>query len=334
MRHLLWLLLLAGGLAPVACSAGSIDDGAAQPVSGRVTEVPPTLQPDDMVNLTLYFRAGEGPHAHLERVIREVSVDQDLPRRALELLLAGPADGESNLAPALPLTTQIRTLEVHGGDAHVVLSPEAVRDAGAVGASPANEALALAAVANTLTEFPSVEQVRLEVEGQGIEPGEFWGGWGLPPVLVRDESLVGPPAGGEGVPELGRFTTDPQTTGNDGGGEIDLTNLRVRDRLNHVRLIIELGDPDAPDAGAPVPLVRARGLRDEIVLDLDGVDVSSQDLPAEQRLGLSDPAFRSLRVEPGAARTAIRLAVADARERRFWLHSTTGPTRIVLDVKK
>jgi hypothetical protein len=313
------------GQEPTIGSAGASPGDAA---SARAT---PT---DDTVRLTLYFRSGEGAHAHLERVTRRVPVAGDLPRQALELLIAGPAADESGLNPPLPMTTLVNEIGVSGGTAHVVLSADVVHDALMVGESPANEALALAAITNTLTEFPSIDRVRVEVEGTAVGDGRFWGGWGVPSVLVRDESLVGAPGNGEGVPDLARFTGEPQTTGSSDVQGVLLSAVRVRDRLTHVRVIIELASSEEPDSPVKVPRVRAKSTSDEIVMDLSGVEGTAAGLPESRALELSDPAFRELRIEQGERITAVRLSVDDARERRFWLHSLTGPTRIVLDVKK
>lgn len=337
MRRLLPLLLVPLGAAGLAAcgllggDAPSPSQADATPAGGSVTAPAPA---DDTVAVPVYFRTGQGSGAHLERVTRSVGIDQDLPRRALEFLVAGPSGDEPKLHATLPVTTQVRSIEVRGGTAHVVLSPEAIHDAALVGDSPANEALALAAVANTLTDFPSVERVALRVEGQGIAPGEFWGGWGLPRLLVRDEALVGVPGNGEGVPELGRFSVDRQRTGSGDATAVTLTNVRVKDRLTHVRVTAELRDPEDPDANARVPRVRARAASDGIVVDLTGIDGLASEVGESHALALSDPAFHELRVEHGERHSAIRILVDDARERPFWLHSLSGPTRIVLDVKK
>jgi hypothetical protein len=267
-------------------------------------------------------------------VTREVGLDQDLPRRALELLLAGPIEGEAGVDPPLPTATHLRDLRIEGGTAYVELSPEAIREAASVGNSPGNEALALGAVANTLTEFPSVEVVRLTVEGTGVDPVRFWGGWGAPDVLVRDESLIGPSRGGEGLLDLARFATGSQTTGSDDADPVELTAVRVRDRLTHIRVTAELSLADGSNGAVKVPRVRARVSGDALVVAIAGVTDYSATFGARQSLELSTRAFRELRVEHDGASAALRLAVDDVRERPFWLHTLSNPTRVIVDVKK
>lgn len=341
--RLLFGLIAALGVLLAACSgSATTDDGRSAP--GDATRAPaaldsstaqPTLQPDDVVNLTVYLRAGEGANAHLEPVTREVEVGQDLPRRAMELLLAGPTPDESNLKRPLPTGAQLRDLHVEGGTATVSLSPEAIRAAQTIGASPTNEVLALGAIANTLTEFPSIDHVVLNVSGQGIKPGEFWGGWGLPAVLVRDESLIGT-AGedGEGVLDVKRFTDETQTVGSSDATGVEVTSIRTRDRLTYVRLMLEVVDPDRPDSAAAIPRTRARRSGDEIVLDISRVGRYSSDLGDGAVLDLSDQDFDTLAVEERDGTLVLRLRVTDAAERGFWLHTLSSPARIVLDVKK
>ncbi len=327
-------LVLVLALLVAACSG-------AEPAELRRIATPPNandtaeglLQADDVVDLTLYFRAGEGQHAHLEPVIREVELDHDLPRHALELLLQGPAEGEEGVEAPLPTTTRLRDFRLDGTTAHVELSPEAIREAPSVGASPGNEALALAAIANTLTEFPSVEQVVVDVHGQGLDAEDFWGGWGLPGALVRDQSLIGPSPEGEGLVDLLRFAPETQTTGGD-ADEVEVRAVRVRDRLTHVRVTVELAEPGEPSGSPKVPRTRARWSGDDLVLELGSVADYTADMGSGRALELSSPTFEALAVHQEGDGLTVRVQTSDAQERPFWLHSLASPTRVILDIMK
>lgn len=293
----------------------------------------------DRVALTVYLRAGEGASAHLEPVTRDTEAAGDLPRRALELLIAGPTPEESALAAPLPATTRVRELRVDGGTAVVDLSAELIRDAPSVGDSPAHEALALAAIANTLTEFRSIEQVQLLVEGRasgvaaGLDVGAFWGGWGLPGLLVRDESVIGPPSSeGEGVADLGRFSDEPQQLGSGDVGPVLVTRWRARERVTHVGVLVELGAPADPSAATKVPRAWARPTPEGVELVLTGVQALADDLDPSAVIDATPVGSAQVRFD--ADRRELRLLVTTEQPARFWFHTLANPTRLVLDVKK
>lgn len=309
---------------------------AADPVSA------PTMQPDDEVDLTVYFRVGEGAAAHLAPVTKGTKITEDLPLTALGLLIAGPWSVHGDLRPLLPASTSVRSLRVEGDTAHVDLSREVLSDAAAVDPQPAHEVLALAAIAATLTEFPAIERVRLSVEGRqrgvlpgtGADIGAFWGGWGLPEVLVRDDSVLAEPARGEGVPPLEGFTLGEQRLGVAGEDEgVAVTGVRVRDRTTYLRLVVEVTDPADPDMDVDVPPVTARPIDGGVVLEIDGVAAYDADVAPGQRIELDDPGFGGLVVDDlGGGR--VRAVVNAPRTRGLWLHRLANPTRIVLDVRK
>jgi hypothetical protein len=318
----------------LAACTGADPAGIRQAASPPTTEEADPVVLDDIVDLTLYLRSGAGGSAHLEPVTREVAVEEDLPRRALELLLEGPVEGEDGLEAPLPTTTRLRALEVERGTAHVELSAEAVRDADRAGGSPSDEVLALGALANTLTEFPSIDLVELSFRGVGVDGERFWGGWGNPAPLIRDESLIGPAGEGKGPLDLRRFTTETQTTGSGEADPVEISAVRVRDRLTHVRIAVELEPAGDGKEGAKVPRTRARVLGDELVVTVGGVASYSAAFGEHHPLDLTSEAFKELEVTHDGARATLRLRVDDAAERRFWLHTLSSPTRVILDVKK
>lgn len=304
----------------VACGLLLAACAPADPAHVRQAPVPSpgVFQADDVVDLTLYFRSGEGSSAHLEPVTREVDVDEDLPARALELLLAGPLAGEDGLEAPLPAETRLRGLRVEGGVAHVELA------AGAGAPQVADEvALALGALANTLTEFPSIDMVELDPSG-----------WDAPRPLVRDESLIGPSKDGEGLVDLARFAAAPQSIGAADAGPVEIAAVWVRDRLTHVRVAVELASAEDADGAVQVPGTFTSVSDDELSLLISGVTAYSAAFGQGRALELSSKDFEELRVEHDGAKAVLRLGVQDASARPFRLHTLSSPTRVILDVKK
>lgn len=331
-----WIVALALPLALAACSAPPIATPDA------LTAPTPGLPAEDAVDLTVYFRTGEGASAYLTPVTRRVPMVGNLPLRALELLVEGPrADDGADLSPVLPATTVIRGLEVTDGLATVDLSEQVITDAGNLDDTPAHELLALAAIADTLTEFPEIDRVRVTVNGRssgqvaGVDVAAFWGSWGLPEALVRDESLIGGPVEGEGIPGVDRFQEASQATGSRDAGLVQITSVRTRDRTGYVRLVVEVAAADDPDTSAATPPCRARLVNGEVVLEISGVADYTADLAPGQQLGLADPQFESVRVEPADLPGLLRIVVVPvAGEATFWLHALSSPSRVVLDLKK
>lgn len=84
---------------------------------------------------------------------------------ALEALLAGPSGGDGDVATAVPAATRLLGLEISGGVATVGLSSQFV-----VGGSPSSRDMRTAQVVFTLTQFPTVRGVKLEVDGRPVAP--------------------------------------------------------------------------------------------------------------------------------------------------------------------
>lgn len=321
------MVALLAALLP-ACARNAPPPGAGGPA---LVEATPTLADDDTVELTVYLRSGSGPEAFLVPALRTARVGEDLPRIALELLLAGPAPGdETGLQPPLPTTTTVRSFVVEGDTAVVDLSQEAIADAASVGDSPEHELLALAAVADTLTDFPAIDRVRLTVAGAGER---FWGSWGLPPVLTRDETLIGRPHGGELLPSPARFVLTEQRVGVADAEPVRVRSVRTIDRLAFLRVVVELaGDGDAPVVAIPPTRAWAEGGR--LLLEIADTLDSAAGMAPGQRLRLDGMPFETIEAAEGELPGPLRLAVAPGDGHPFWLHTLTSPTRVVLDVRK
>lgn len=289
------------------------------------------IQPSDLVDLTVYFRHGKGRRARLSPVVREVPVSDDLPRTALELLIAGPRreDGPGLAAP-LPPTTEVKSLRLEGDTAFVDLSREVVTDARRVGDSPANEALALAALVDTLTEFRTISKVRAAVEGRS--GGRFWGGWGLPRLLTRDDSVIGPSEDGEAIPDLAAFRRRRQRIGTrEPASPARVAGVRAHPRAGYLRVVVELIPAGGDEVQGTVPMTRARSVGRRVILSL--ADPAGVGPRATTTIGLEHPAFRQMTVRRGGRPGTVNVVVATSSPRRFWLHTLSDPTRVVLDVK-
>jgi hypothetical protein len=151
------------------------------------------------ITLTLYFIKSEPSDTYLVAVKRTIPYTTGVARAAMEELIKGPSEG-SGLLAAFPSTVKVLDVSVKDGVCTVNLSKEVIVDkAKEGGAGAAMEGLALTSIANTLTEFPTVQKVRLLIEGRqsgqvdGFYIEDFWGHVGLPEFLERDMSVVKSP---------------------------------------------------------------------------------------------------------------------------------------------
>ena len=115
-----------------------------------------TWRPWATTTATLYFVDG----GSLFPVSRRMSTSDDLPRAALQALLAGP-NGGSGLTSAIPPGVEIRSLELAAGVAHVDLSAAFL-------AGDGDGQAAQTALIETMTALPGVTSVTLSVEGKRL----------------------------------------------------------------------------------------------------------------------------------------------------------------------
>jgi len=152
--------------------------------------------------ITLYFSEYTDTDAYLSPVKRSVIRD-NLYKIALEELIKGPKNHSEGNA-VLPKTTKILSVEKNDNLLIVNFSKEIILDANQIrGSSKAEhflsiaiEELALGSIANTLTEFPEIEAVRVLIEGKnqgeinGREIADFWGHSDIRDNLTRSEGLI------------------------------------------------------------------------------------------------------------------------------------------------
>lgn len=122
----------------------------------------------DNVPVTLYFRASssDGTFSYFVPVTRMVEKSDDMMRVALEELIKGPKK-EMGLTSVLPADTKVISLTQSGGEVIVNFSKEIEGYGGGV----ESEQALVDSIVLTLSEFPGVEKVTLQVEGEsGVLP--------------------------------------------------------------------------------------------------------------------------------------------------------------------
>lgn len=152
--------------------------------------------PGGPITLTLYFMGEDSGDFYLQAEERTIPYTVGVARAAMEELFKGPSAG-SALKAIFPDTVKVLSINVEDGICTVDVSKEIITDKTAQGGAGAEvEALALDSIANTLTEFPTIQKVKLLIEGaqsgmvDGLFIEDFWGHVGLPEYLERDMSDV------------------------------------------------------------------------------------------------------------------------------------------------
>jgi spore germination protein GerM len=113
----------------------------------------------EMAKVTLYFKNQE---SSLVPVTQEVPKVTGIAKEALAALFQGKTEGD--LQSALPEGAEVKELNIKpDGTCVVDVNQEATK---ITGNNPKDEALAVYAIVNTLTEFSTVQKVQILVEGQ------------------------------------------------------------------------------------------------------------------------------------------------------------------------
>ncbi|MDN5331756.1 MAG: germination protein [Tepidanaerobacteraceae bacterium] len=120
------------------------------------------------VPITLYFRAtsSEGTYTYYVPVTRLVEKSDDLMKVALEELIKGPKEG-MGLSSVIPVDTKVLGVSQNGSEVIANFS----REIEGYGGGVENEQVLVNTIILTLSEFPGVERVTLQVEGEsGVLP--------------------------------------------------------------------------------------------------------------------------------------------------------------------
>ena len=194
-----------GGQSP-GTSPGPTDEPGRTP---KPDETP--IDPAKTTVRAMFFLGSFTDNPGLVPVLREVPQTQAVGTAALMALLAGPNDAELSARPAMytaiPAGTRLLGLRIEGGVATVNLSREF--ESGGGSASVLGR---LAQVVFTLTQFPTVQGVKFELDG---EPVEVFSGEGvvLSEPVARDDYYDQLPPIWVNRPAWGGVLANPATIG-------------------------------------------------------------------------------------------------------------------------
>ena len=158
---------------PPPTTAPSIDPGSPEPTApASPSPAPgspdPTGSPGETTTIRVYFFLGSFTHeGGLAPILYEIPRTQAVATAAMEFLLDGPSDMETTTRPALyttiPEGTRLLGISIEDGIATVNLSREF--ESGGGSASVLGR---LAQVVYTLTQFPTVNSVTFELDGEPV----------------------------------------------------------------------------------------------------------------------------------------------------------------------
>lgn len=156
-----------------AQSSASVSSDAEQKKTDNVVAVNPieekqtpktttTTQPVKKTEIELYFGNNQGDK--IVKEMRSVNTSSNLPKTALEQLVAGPES--KDLISTIPEGTRILNIDVIKGVAYANFSSElSTRHWG----GSAMEALTIQSIVDTLTQFDGVEKVKILLDGSPAE---------------------------------------------------------------------------------------------------------------------------------------------------------------------
>ena len=116
---------------------------------------------EETKNVVLYFANEDGT---LEEEQRTIPKQEGLARATVNQLISGPND--ENLLPTLPSSTILEDIDISNGVCTVDFSSDLMTD---MPDDQNKQKLALYSIVNTLTQFDTVDSVRILVNGQALE---------------------------------------------------------------------------------------------------------------------------------------------------------------------
>lgn len=114
--------------------------------------------------VVLYFAKADGSGLETEK--RDIPAQEGIARATVNELIAGPRTAA--LSPTLPAATIVEGMTVSDGLCTVDFSSELVDH---LSADPQAQLLAVYSLVNTLSQFDSVERVRILVDGETVSGG-------------------------------------------------------------------------------------------------------------------------------------------------------------------
>jgi germination protein M len=165
-------LLCAAALVLAACSNDG-DSPQEQSADAATTEEPtpseeptedpsPAVEVDEEVN-TVSFQVWFADGKRLAPAVATIEATPGVGSASLEALIEGPA-GAGNLTSAIPAGTTVHSLNIERGTATVDLSSEFESGSGIP-----SMGMRLGQLTFTLTQFPTVKRVVLEVDGKRVK---------------------------------------------------------------------------------------------------------------------------------------------------------------------
>jgi len=146
--------------------------------------------PAQTMEIAVYYLKSTDQEFYLVREVHQVEKTTEVAQAALNELIKGdPVTPDAYRV--LPEDTRILGVNIENGLATIDFSPEVLR--ANVGSS--GEGLGIASIVNTLTEFPTIQEVAFTVDGQVENAMDWWGHVGLyEQPFQRDLSNVFEPA--------------------------------------------------------------------------------------------------------------------------------------------
>jgi len=131
----------------------------------------------------LYFSDADGQYLQAEK--REIPKTESIARQTVEELIAGPQD--SDLLPTIPSGTILDDINIRDGLCTVDFSSELCDN---YSGGLQDEELTVYSIVNTLTQFPTINEVRIWVDGQEIE--SIAGHVDVSEAMARNDDLITP----------------------------------------------------------------------------------------------------------------------------------------------
>lgn len=172
--------LLASALLAAALLAGCGNTEPAAPnKTPAKTAAAETVPAEKEATLTVYLPADDGMHItrHTETVPAK---DKTLKKALTRMIRADRAAAY----PLLPTGLTLKSVSVADGTATVNFSKELE----SLASGSTTEALFVAMVVDTATEFPNVKAVRFEMEGRSLD--RLGGHYDMTQLFKRDESFI------------------------------------------------------------------------------------------------------------------------------------------------
>ncbi|UWG98672.1 GerMN domain-containing protein [Dehalobacter sp. DCM] len=242
----------------------------------------PTPAPETM-NLAVYYLKESNNEIYLVREVHTVEKSEGVARAALNELVSGTplTSGAYNVLPA---NTQILDITIEKGLATVDFSEEVLH--ANVGAS--GEALGIASIVNTLTEFSTIQKVRFTVKGSAEKGMDWWGHVGLyEQPFSRDLSSVNEPLIWVTEPTAEQAITSPLTIKGNAKIFEAVVSYRLKDSTGKIlaqgHTMASAGAPERGDFKATLtftPISTGKGVLEVFESSAkDGSDVNKVTIP-------------------------------------------------------